>query len=142
MQADLSDARREIEELRRKLAKESFDKLLDNQLESVNGKQALLAKLEAVPMETMREMTDWFRNRVDKGVMVLASDMAGRPQIVVAVSDALVKDGIRAGDLIKPIARIVGGGGGGRPHMAQAGGTDSSKIPAALAEARDLIAKA
>ena len=142
LQADLSDARREIEELRRKLAKESFDKLLDNQLESVNGKQALLAKLEAVPMETMREMTDWFRNRVDKGVMVLASDIAGRPQIVVAVSDALVKDGIRAGDLIKPIARIVGGGGGGRPHMAQAGGTDSSKIPAALAEARDLIAKA
>ncbi len=142
LQSDLSDARREIEELRRKLAKESFEKLLDNQLESVNGKQALLAKLEAVPMETMREMTDWFRNRVDKGVMVLASDMAGRPQIVVAVSDALVKDGIRAGDLIKPIARIVGGGGGGRPHMAQAGGTDSSKIPAALAEARDLIAKA
>ena len=63
------------------------------------------------------------------GVMVLASDVSGRPQIVVAVSDALVKDGIRAGDFIKPIARIVGGGGGGRPQMAQAGGVDSSKIP-------------
>ena len=63
--------------------------------------------------------------------MVLASDIDGRPQIVVAVSDELVKDGIRAGDLIKPIAsKVVGGGGGGRPQMAQAGGRDSSKIAA------------
>ena len=142
LQSDLGEARREIDRLRRRLAKDSFDKMLESQLENVDGKQALIAALEAVPMETLREMTDWFRNRVDKGVMVLASDMAGKPQIVVAVSDALVKDGIRAGDLIKPIARIVGGGGGGRPHMAQAGGKDSSKIPAALDRARSLIAKA
>ena len=116
--------------------------MLDTQLESINGKQGLLVQLDAVPMETMREMTDWFRNRVEKGVMVLASEIDGRPQIVVAVSDALVKDGVRAGDLIKPIAQVVGGGGGGRPQMAQAGGKDSSKISAALERARDLIAKA
>ena len=102
----------------------------------------MVAQLDGTPMETMREMTDWFRNRVDNGVMVLASDINGRPQIVVAVSDALVKDGIRAGDIIKPIARIVGGGGGGRPQMAQAGGVDSSKIQAALDAARALIADA
>ena len=102
--------------------------------------QALVAELDNTPMETMREMTDWFRNRVDKGVMVLASDINGRPQIVVAVSDALVKDGLRAGDLIKPIAKVVGGGGGGRPQMAQAGGRDSSKIAQALQTARELLA--
>ncbi len=142
LQAELSAAQREIEELQRRLAKDSFDKMIDQQLESFNGKQALVAELDGIPMETMREMTDWFRNRVDKGVMVLASDINGRPQIVVAVSDQLVKDGLRAGDLIKPIAKIVGGGGGGRPQMAQAGGRDSSKIPAALRAARDLIAEA
>jgi alanyl-tRNA synthetase len=116
--------------------------MLDDRLENVDGKQSLVAQLDAIPPETMREMTDWFRNRVDKGVMVLASDVAGKPHIVVAVTDPLVKDGLRAGDLIKPIARIVGGGGGGRPGMAQAGGTDSSKIEAALAHARELIADA
>ncbi len=142
LQTELGAARREIENLQRKLAKGSFDQMIDRQLESLNGKQALLARLDGIPMETMREMTDWFRNKVESGVMVLASDVNGKPQIVVAVSDQLVKDGIRAGDLIKPIAKVVGGGGGGRPQMAQAGGRDSSKIGAALKKARDLIAQA
>ena len=101
-----------------------------------------MAELEDTPVETLREMTDWFRNRVNRGVMVLASAVNGRPQIVVAVSDSLIKDGLRAGDIIKPIARVVGGGGGGRPQMAQAGGVDSSKIPAALEQARELIEEA
>ncbi len=142
LQADLGQARREIEDLQRKLARQRFNSLIDQQLESLDGKRALLAQLDGTPMETMREMTDWFRNRVDNGVMVLASDIDGKPQIVVAVSDALVKNGIRAGDIIKPIARIVGGGGGGRPQMAQAGGVDSSRIQEALDAARGLIADA
>ena len=142
LQRELGGARREIDALRRQLAKTSFDEMLDKRLESINGKQGLLVRLDAVPMETMREMTDWFRNRVEKGVMVLASDINGRPQIVVAVTDALVKDGLRAGDLIKPIAQVVGGGGGGRPQMAQAGGKDSGKINEALLRARELIAQA
>ena len=139
LQADLTAARRDNETLQRKLAKSHFDDML-RELETLNGKQALLAQLDNTPMDAMREMADWFRNRVERGVMVLASDSSGRPQIVVAVSDALVKDGTRAGELIKPIARVVGGGGGGRPQMAQAGGRDSSKIPQALATARELIA--
>ena len=142
LQADLAAARRENADLQRKLARGNFEGMLARQLETLNGVQALLLELDNTPVETMREMTDWFRNRVDKGVMVLASDIGGKPQIIVAVSDALVQDGVRAGDLIKPIARIVGGGGGGRPQMAQAGGVDSSKIPQALEAARELIADA
>ncbi|MCY3832153.1 MAG: alanine--tRNA ligase [Chloroflexi bacterium] len=142
LQTELGAARREIDDLRRQLARDRFSRMIEGELESLNGVQALVAQLDDTPVETMREMTDWFRNRIDKGVMVLASDINGRPQIVVAVSDALVKGGLRAGDLIKPIARIVGGGGGGRPQMAQAGGVDSSKIPAALDAARELIAEA
>ncbi len=140
LQGELSAAQREIDNLRRRQARHDFDNMINDGLESLNGVQALVAELDNTPMETMREMTDWFRNRVDNGVMVLASDIDGRPQIVVAVSDALVKDGIRAGDLIKPIAKVVGGGGGGRPQMAQAGGRDSSKIAQALQTARELLA--
>ena len=142
LQIELGEARREIVDLQRKLARERFNRTIDQHLENLRGKQALVAQLDGTPMETMREMTDWFRNRVDNGVMVLASDINGKPQIVVAVSDTLVKDGVRAGDIIKPIARIIGGGGGGRPQMAQAGGVDSSKIQAALDAARALIADA
>jgi len=142
LQDELNATRREVENLQRKLAKFNFDEMIETQLESINGKQALLAKLDGVPMDTMREMTDWFRNKVNNGVMVLASDVNGKPQIIVAVSDALVKEGVKAGNLIKPIAQVVGGGGGGRPQMAQAGGRDSSKIPQALDKARELITEA
>jgi alanyl-tRNA synthetase len=142
LQADLSASRHQVEALQRKLAKVNFDEMIENQLEDINGKKALISKLDGVPMDTMREMTDWFRNKVDHGVMVLASDVNGKPQIIVAVSDTLVKDGIKAGNLIKPIAQVVGGGGGGRPQMAQAGGKDSSKISDALEKARSLIAEA
>ena len=140
LQDELSAVRRDNETLRRKLAKSDFDDLLTSRLETLDGKEALLAQLDNTPMAAMRDMADWFRNRVERGVLVLASDNGGKPQIIVAVSDALVKEGTRAGDLIKPIARVVGGGGGGRPQMAQAGGRDSSKIPGALQVARELIA--
>ncbi len=140
LQDELAAARRDNETLRRKLAKSDFDDLLTGKLETLNGVQALLAQLDNTPMAAMRDMADWFRNRIDRGVLVLASDNGGKPQIIVAVSDALVKEGTRAGDLIKPIARVVGGGGGGRPQMAQAGGRDSSKIAGALQKARELIA--
>ncbi len=140
LRSDLNAARWEIEDLRRALAKSEFDAMVATKLQDINGRQVLLAGLENTPMDTMREMADWFRNRVERGVMVLASDIQGKPQLLVAVSDALVKEGLRAGDLIKPIARIIGGGGGGRPQMAQAGGRDSGKIPEALQAARALIA--
>ena len=91
LQSDLGAARREIESLRRKLARDRFNSMIEENLESLNGVQALVAELDNTPMETMREMTDWFRNRVDNGVMVLASDIDGKPQLVVAVSDSAGK---------------------------------------------------
>jgi alanyl-tRNA synthetase len=96
--------------------------------------------LDGVSPETMREMSDWFRNAVKSGVMVLGSVSDERPQLLVAVTDDLTKKGLHAGNLIKQIAPVIGGGGGGRPNMAQAGGKDASKLPAALETARNLIA--
>jgi len=142
LQDELAATRRENDRLRRKQAKHDFEDLLARKLETINGRQALIAHVPQSPMETLREMTDWFRNRVERGVLVLASESDGQPRIVVAVSDALVQEGLRAGTLIKPIARKIGGGGGGRPHMAQAGGNRSDRIPDALQAARELLADA
>jgi alanyl-tRNA synthetase len=87
-------------------------------------------------------MADWFRNKVkEQGVLVLGSDIAGKPMLLVVLTDDLVKSGLKAGDIIKPVAAIVGGGGGGRPNMAQAGGKDSSKLPQALDKARELLSQ-
>ncbi|HVU12483.1 MAG TPA: alanine--tRNA ligase [Phototrophicaceae bacterium] len=141
LQAELAQARKQTAQLQRQLAKQSFDDLL-GKLEQVDGKQALIARLDDVPPDTLREMTDWFRNAVkNDGVMVLGSVSEGKPQLVVAVTDDLTKKGVHAGNLIKQIAAVIGGGGGGRPTMAQAGGKDASKIGAALDEARKLLSK-
>lgn len=138
LQSELAQAKKQAAQLQRQLAKDNFDALLGN-LEQVNGKQALIAQVDDVPPDTLREMSDWFRNAVSSGVMVLGSVSDGKPQLVVAVTDDLTKQGYHAGNLIKQIAAVIGGGGGGRPTMAQAGGKDASKIGAALAEARKLL---
>jgi alanyl-tRNA synthetase len=141
LEDELKSSRKKLDELQRKLAKASFDEMVGN-LEAINGKQALIAQLDGVPSETLREMADWFRNKVrEKGVLVLGSDIDGKPMLLVALTDDLVKAGLKAGEIIKPVAEIVGGGGGGRPNMAQAGGKDSSKLPEALKKAREVLAK-
>ena len=138
LQNELAQVKKQTAVLQRQLAKENFDALL-GKIEQVNGKQALIAQVDDVPPDTLREMSDWFRNAVKSGVMVLGSASEGKPQLVVAVTDDLTKQGLHAGNLIKQIAAVVGGGGGGRPTMAQAGGKDASKLGEALAEARRLI---
>jgi alanyl-tRNA synthetase len=140
MQQEVSDRKKEVSQLRSRLAKHEFDNMIDN-MESINGVQALIAKLDDVPMDTMRQMSDWFRNKADSGVMVLASDVDSKPQVMVAVTDDLTARGYHAGKLVKEIASVVGGGGGGRPNLAQAGGKDSAKIPEALQKARELLAE-
>jgi len=141
LQSELTNARKQAATLQRELAKKNFDSLV-GKLEQVNGAQALIARLDDVPPDTLREMSDWFRNAVKSGVMVLGSVVDGKPQLVVSVTDDLSKKGYHAGNLIKGIAAVVGGGGGGRPTMAQAGGKDAAKLGEALDMARQLIAAA
>jgi alanyl-tRNA synthetase len=140
LQDELAAARKHIEKLKRDQAKQTFDDLFET-LEQVNGLKTLIAQVEDADPDTLRDMSDWFRSQVGSGVMVLGSVNGGRPQLVVAVTDDLTKKGLHAGNLIKQIAPIVGGGGGGRPNMAQAGGKDSKKLPEALESARQLIAQ-
>jgi alanyl-tRNA synthetase len=140
LQAELAASKKQITQLQREIARGRFNEMV-NQLENINGVPALVGQLDGLSMDNLREISDWFRNKVKSGVLVLGSVADDRPQLLVTVSDDLTKKGLHAGNLIKAIAAIVGGGGGGRPNMAQAGGKDSEKLPEALDTARQLIAE-
>ncbi|MBC6937185.1 MAG: alanine--tRNA ligase [Chloroflexi bacterium] len=138
LQDELAASKKQIAQLQRDIARTRFNALVEK-LESVGGVPALIASLDGLTMEHLREMSDWFRNKVSSGVMVMGSVVEGKPQLLVAVTDDLTQKGLHAGNLIKEIAAVVGGGGGGRPNLAQAGGKDAEKLPAALETARRLI---
>jgi alanyl-tRNA synthetase len=129
---ELHDRQKEIADLRRELARLEFKALLD-QVQEVDGIQVLASRVQANDMDTLREMTDWFRNRLGSVVIVLGAVISDRPNFVAAITPDLVERGLKAGDLIKRVARVVGGGGGGRPTLAEAGGRDPDRMDDALA---------
>ncbi len=141
LKEDLSASNKALQTARRELAKYKFDETL-TKTQTINGSAMLVAQVDATDADLLREMTDWFRNRHASGVAVLGAVIGDKPALVVAASADLNKRGIEAGKLIKPVAALVGGSGGGRPNLAQAGGKDASKLGEALAEARQLLAKA
>ena len=139
LQADLRTAHKEIETLNRKLARADFQTLL-NEVTDVAGIPVLAAQVAAPDADTLREMADWFRDKMQGGVIVLGSVINGKPLLIAATTKALVKArGVHAGHLVREVAKLVGGGGGGRPDMAQAGGRDAAKLPAALDAVPDLL---
>jgi alanyl-tRNA synthetase len=140
LREELSQARQENARLHRQVARLEFERLLDK-VEKIKEVSVLVAQVSATTPETLREMTDWFRDKMKQGVVVLGMADNDRPQLVAAVTEDLTKR-VHAGNLIKAVAPVVGGGGGGRPNLAQAGGKDSSKLGDALAQARTWIADA
>jgi alanyl-tRNA synthetase len=139
LMGELHDRQKEIAQLRRQLARLEFEAIL-NQVQEVSGVQVVAARVEATDGETLREMTDWLRNRLGSAVVVLGAVIEGKPNFVAAVTEDLVGRGIKAGDLIKQVARIVGGGGGGRPTLAQAGGRDPNRLGEALESVPSAVA--
>ncbi len=131
---------KEIERLRRELALHASEKLLE-QVQEVDGVHVLAAQVEAANGDILREMSDWFRDKMGSGIVVLGAAIDGKPSLIVAVTADLVSKGYNAGELIRPIARIVGGGGGGRPNLAQAGGKDVTRLAEAIASVPRVIAK-
>ncbi len=137
LQAELKASRAETESLKAKAAQSALgDVTADAQ--DVNGVKVLCRKLDGVDMNEMRNLSDSLKEQLGDCVIVLASANNGKVNLLAAASDGALKKGAHAGNLIKGIAKIVGGGGGGRPNMAQAGGKDVSKIDDALAEAKKL----
>jgi alanyl-tRNA synthetase len=87
----------------------------------------------------LREMTDWFRDRLGSGVFVLGMVLDGRPALVASITQDVVEQGADAVGMVRGLGRVVGGGGGGRPTMAQAGGSDPDKLDEALARAAGIL---
>jgi alanyl-tRNA synthetase len=128
---DLAQSRKIITNLRQDLAALEFERMLEKAT-LVAGTPVLAVQLTEADADILRLMTDRFRNRYLSGVVVLASAPGGKPIIIGAITDDLVKRGLHAGDLVKRVALVVGGSGGGRPNLAQAGGKDAGKLADAL----------
>ena len=131
MARDFREAEREAETLRARLARYEVRSMLDNTRE-VNGVRVLSARADAGDMDSLRAMVDLLRDKMGSGVIVLASAAGGKVNLVAGVSKDMVSRGLHAGKLLKEIAPLVGGGGGGRPDMAQAGGKDPAGLDQAL----------
>ena len=108
-------------------------------LKSKAAKEALGDVLEGVDMNGLRDLGDQLKEQLGEGVIVLASSCEGKVNLIVMATDAAMKQGAHAGNLIKSIAGKVGGGGGGRPNMAQAGGKNPAGILEAIAEAKTAL---
>ncbi len=127
--------------LRRELARRDFERTL-SRAQTIDGVSVLAAKVDVADVATLREMSDWFRDRLGSGVIVLGAVLGGKPSFVAAVTPDLVGRGLHAGNLVKAIAHKVGGGGGGRPTMAQAGGHDVARLDEALGLVAELVRQA
>ena len=133
LQAQVKELNSEIESLKSKAAKESLGDVMD-QVQEVAGVKFLAAKVDGVDMNGLRDLGDQLKNKLGEGVILLASVTDGKVNLVAMASDEAQKAGAHAGNLIKSIASLVGGGGG-RPNMAQAGGKNPAGVEDALAEA-------
>ena len=129
--AQLSEANKEISTLRRSMAGDTFDQVLEN-APTVGEARVLAAILPEADRDTLRQMADKFRQKFETGVAVLGAVIDDKPALIATVTDDLVAKGLHAGKLVKVVAEVVGGSGGGRPNMAQAGGKDPDKLQDAL----------
>jgi alanyl-tRNA synthetase len=134
------DLEREIEKLRGQFEKDQIPELLAKQ-SSVNGTKFLISQVDGVDAKQLRDIADQLKEKIGSGVVVLASAGEANVNLVASVSKELTQR-YHAGNIIKELAGIVGGGGGGRPEFAQAGGKEPAKIAAALKRAEELIREA
>ncbi len=139
LQAELKAVTSENESLKSKLAKDALGDVMDQVCE-VSGVKLLASKLEGVDMNGLRELGDQLKEKIGEGMVLLASVNDGKVNLMATATDGAMKLGAHAGNLIKGIAALVGGGGGGRPNMAQAGGKNPAGIEDALVKAKEVLA--
>ena len=136
--AEMKALSSENESLKSKAAKDALGDVMDQVVE-VKGVKLLATSVSGVDMNGLRDLGDQLKEKLGEGVVVLASDCDGKVNLVAMATDGAMANGAHAGNLIKGIAALVGGGGGGRPNMAQAGGKNPAGIPAAIAEAAKVL---
>ena len=138
LMAELKTLQSENESLKSKAAKDAMGDVMD-QVKEVKGVKLLAVKVPGVEMNGLRDLGDQLKEKLGDGVVVLASDMDGKVNLIAMATDDAMAKGAHAGNLIKGIAGLVGGGGGGRPNMAQAGGKNPAGIDAAIDEASRVL---
>ena len=136
--AEVKTLQSENESLKSKAAKEALGDVMD-QVTEIKGVKVLAARADGVDMNGLRELGDQLKEKLGEGVIVLASENEGKVNLIAMATDTAMKQGAHAGNLIKSIAAKVGGGGGGRPNMAQAGGKNPAGIADAIAEVKTVI---
>lgn len=138
LQAENKELHSELESLKSKQAKEAMGDA-GNQVEEVKGVKLLAASLQGVDMNGLRSLGDQMKEKIGEGVVVLASENEGKVNLMATATEEAMKKGAHAGNLIKAIASCVGGGGGGRPNMAQAGGKNPAGIAEALEKVKEVL---
>lgn len=135
---DIKEKEREIEEMQSKMATNIADDIIETKKE-VRGISVISYKANNMDMNELRKLGDQLKNKLSQGVIVLASVKDDKVYFVSMVTSDLIKEGIKAGDIVREVAKVTGGSGGGRPDMAQAGGKDISKVDEALSIVYGLI---
>ena len=138
LQKQLKETNSELDSLKAKAAQAAVGDVMDSVVE-VKGVKLLATSVSGVDMNGLRDLGDDLKTKLGEGVVVLASDCDGKVNLVVMATDDAQAKGAHAGNLVKAIAPKVGGGGGGRPNMAQAGGKNPAGIADALAEAKTAL---
>ena len=138
LMAELKTLQSENESLKSKAAKDALGDVMD-QVAEIKGVKLLATKVSGVDMNGLRDLGDQLKAKLGEGVIVLISDKDGKVNMVAMATDEAQNKGAHAGNLIKGIAALVGGGGGGRPGMAQAGGKNPAGIDDAIAESRKVL---
>lgn len=136
MQSQIRNLNAQIVSLKSKEAKDALSGVKE---EEVDGYTLVTKVLDGMDAAQMRDLSDELKKKIGKGVVALASCTDGKVNLIVSATDEAVKNGINAGKIIKQIAPLVGGGGGGRANMAQAGGKDPSGMEKALEEIKKLL---
>ena len=138
MQEEIKALHSENDKLKSKMANEALGDVM-NQIKEISGTKLLAVKVEGVDMNGLRNLGDQLKEKLGEGVIVIASSQDGKVNLLAMATDGAMAKGAHAGNIIKQIAAIVGGGGGGRPNMAQAGGKLPEKIDEALAAVESVL---
>lgn len=138
LMAEIKALQSENESLKSKAAKDALGDVMD-QVQEIKGIKLLAAKVSGVDMNGLRDLGDQLKAKLGEGVVVLLSEVEGKVNLVAMATDGAMEKGAHAGNLIKGIASLIGGGGGGRPNMAQAGGKNPAGIEAAIGEAAKVL---
>ena len=131
---------RKIKQMQQAMTGMDVDNLLQK-IDNSLGIPVLSAQVEAENMETLREYLDHIRGKLPSGIIFLGTVSGGKVLLAAAITKDLNKEGLHAGKLVGEIAKLTGGGGGGRPDLAQAGGKDPDKLPHALSQVLPIIKK-